>query len=104
MLKQRKNEFESVLSIVPGQVDALNELGLCLANLGQFEEAIERFTEAYKKRPKDYEILCNRGMTYLQMGIIDKAKEDIQKAYDENPLDEITIACMKEIERIEEMT
>ncbi|KGG79623.1 hypothetical protein Y919_10945 [Caloranaerobacter azorensis H53214] len=99
-----KEEFESVLSIVPGQVDALNELGLCLANLGQYEEAIEKFTEAYKKRPKDYEILCNRGMTYLQMGILDKAKEDIQKAYDENPLDEITIECMKEIERIEGMT
>ncbi|SHH79546.1 Tetratricopeptide repeat-containing protein [Caloranaerobacter azorensis DSM 13643] len=99
-----KKEFESVLSIVPGQVDALNELGLCLANLGQYEEAIEKFTESYKKRPKDYEILCNRGMTYLQMGILDKAKEDIQKAYDENPLDEITIACMKEIERIEGMT
>ncbi|WP_427338449.1 tetratricopeptide repeat protein [Caloranaerobacter sp. DY30410] len=99
-----KEEFENVLSIIPGQVDALNELGLCLANLGQYEEAIEKFTEAYKKRPKDYEILCNRGMTYLQMGILDKAKEDIQKAYDENPLDEITIACMKEIERIEGMT
>ncbi|KPU26627.1 hypothetical protein TR13x_09035 [Caloranaerobacter sp. TR13] len=98
-----KEEFENVLSIVPGQVDTLNELGLCLANLGQYEEAIEKFTEAYQKRPKDYEILCNRGMTYLQMGILDKAKEDIQKAYDVNPLDEITIACMKEIERVEEM-
>lgn len=98
-----RGEFENVLAINPAQVDALNELGLCLAFMGYYEEAIEKFTKAIYKRPDDYEIICNRGMTYLQMGEIKRAEEDIQRAYEKNPNDEITISCKKEIERVKNM-
>lgn len=99
---EAKNYFENVLAINPDQVDTLNELGLCLANMGQYDDAIQKFTKGIELKPKDYEILCNRGMTYLQKGSIDKGTVDIENAYNINPQDEITISCMREIERLKD--
>lgn len=99
MYNEAKIEFENILKINQNQVDTLNELGLCLVNLGVFEEAIKNFTLALELR-EDYEILCNRGMTYLQIGKISEASIDINKAYELNPEDEITIACKKELDTV----
>lgn len=92
--------FEKVLALYPNQVDALNELGLCFAQQGKYHEAAEKFTAAINLKPRDYEILCNRGMAYLQLGNIQKAVEDINKAYEINSDDEITRACMEQIQYI----
>lgn len=99
MNNEAKIEFENILKINPNQVDTLNELGLCLVNLGLFEEAIENFSLALELK-EDYEILCNRGMTYLQIGKIREASIDINKAYELNPEDEITIACKRELDKV----
>lgn len=103
MYQEAKSEFENVLDIVPDQVDALNELGLCLAFLGEYEEAITKLSRAIELKPKDYEIKCNRGMVYLQINDIENAENDIKAAYELNNTDEITIACKKELERIKNM-
>lgn len=92
-------EFKKVLEIAPNQVDTLNELGLCYANTGSYEMALEKFSTAIDLK-EDYEIICNRGMTYLQLGNIDKAKLDIERAYELNPEDSITKMCMKQIKSI----
>ncbi len=103
MYEEAIAEFETVLDFVPEQVDALNELGLCLAFIGDYDEAISKFTKAIELRPNDYEIRCNRGMTYLQIGDIDNAEKDINAAYKMCSIDEITISCKKELERIKDM-
>lgn len=97
-VKAREN-FLKVLELEDCQVDALNELGLCSVYLGEINEALEYFTKAIGLRPTDYEIMCNRGMTYLQINNIKSAKEDILKAYEINPNDEITLACMNELDK-----
>ena len=99
MYKEAIEEFEKVLIINPNQIDTFNELGLCLANMGSFDTAIEKFTEGINLK-EDYEILCNRGMTYLQMGEIEKASLDIEKAYEMNPEDEITKICKNQIDLV----
>lgn len=91
--EKAKGYFKKVLELKVDQADALNELGLCDANLGRFSEAIENFNKAVKKRPNDYEIICNRGMIFIQIGDIEKAEKDIEYAYHLNPKDEITISC-----------
>lgn len=97
---EAKKRFERVLEIKSDQSETLNELGLCLVNLGDFDEAITRFTEALNTdNNNDYEILCNRGMTYLQLGRVGEAKIDIYKAIEISPEDEITKACKKEIDK-----
>ncbi len=96
-------EFETVLDFVPEQVDALNELGLCLAYLGNYDEAISKFAKAIELRPKDHEIRCNRGMAYLQIGDIHNAEKDINTANKMCSTDEITILCKKELEKVKDM-
>lgn len=97
--EKAKERFEKVLQLEEDQVDALNELGLCLVYLGSIEKGIINFTKAIKLRPDDYEIICNRGMSYLQLNDIENAKRDILNAYSMNDKDEITISCKNELER-----
>lgn len=92
--------FKEVLQINPGQIDSLNELGLCYASKYDFEKAIEMFSEAMKIEPKNYEIICNRGMAKLQIGQVEEAKIDIERAYKINSSDEIVLSCKRAIEEI----
>ena len=88
--------FEKVLIIRPNQVDTLVELALCEASSFNMDRAIELLEQASKIK-EDPEILCNLGMAYLNVGDIDDAIYYIERAYELNPEDEITIACMREL-------
>lgn len=89
--------LEKILIIRPTQVDTLVEMALCLAEEGNLEGAIEYLTKASKIRKDDPEILCNLGMAYLHSGDYDDAKYYIERAYEIDPIDEVTIACMKQL-------
>ena len=55
-----------------------------------------------KSQPKikeDPEILCNLGMAYLNNGDLDDAVYYIERAYELDPQDEITIACLRELDK-----
>ena len=88
--------FDKVLIIRPNQVDALVELALCEASSFNMDRAIELLEQAAKIK-EDPEILCNLGMAYLNVGDIDDAIYYIERAYELNSEDEITIACMREL-------
>lgn len=89
--------FEKILIIKPKQVDTLVELALCEASSFNMERAIELLEQAAKIK-EDPEILCNLGMAYLNTGDIDDAIYYIERAYELNPEDEITISCMRELD------
>ena len=63
----------------------------------KMERAVELLEQAAKIK-EDPEILCNLGMAYLNTGNIDDAIYYIERAYELNPEDEITIACMRELD------
>lgn len=89
--------FDKILIIKPNQVDTLVELALCEASSFNMERAVELLEQATKIK-EDPEILCNLGMAYLNTGNIDDAIYYIERAYELNPEDEITIACMRELD------
>ncbi|HBE9251452.1 TPA: tetratricopeptide repeat protein [Clostridioides difficile] len=95
-IEQAEMYLEKILIIKPEQVDAIVELGLCEAYKKNLDKAIEYFEQAAKIK-EDPEILCNLGMAYLNNGDIDDATYYIERAYELNPQDEITIACLKEL-------
>ena len=97
-IEEAKKYFNKILIIKPHQVDTLVELGLCEACLYNLDKSIEYFETAVKIK-EDPEILCNLGMAYLNKGEIDDAIYHIERAYELNPQDEITIACLNEIEK-----
>ncbi|MFR4671239.1 MAG: tetratricopeptide repeat protein, partial [Intestinibacter bartlettii] len=49
------------------------------------------------KLKEDPEILCNLGMAYLNVGNFDDANYYIERAYELNPEDEVTVACKREL-------
>ena len=89
--------FDKILIIKPNQVDTLVELALCEASSFNMERAVELLEQAAKIK-EDPEILCNLGMAYLNTGNIDDAIYYIERAYELNPEDERTIACMRELD------
>ncbi|MEG1312141.1 MAG: tetratricopeptide repeat protein [Romboutsia sp.] len=97
-IEQAKKYFEKILIIKPHQVDAMVELGLCEAETFNIEKAIEHFETAAKIK-ENPEILCNLGMAYLNNNELDDAIYYIERAYELNPEDEVTIACLKELNK-----
>lgn len=97
-IEQAKKYFEKILLIKPHQVDAMVELGLCEAETFNVEKAIEHFETAAKIK-EDPEILCNLGMAYLNNNELDDAVYYIERAYELDPQDEITVACLRELDK-----
>lgn len=89
--------FEKILSLNESQPDTLCELALCYAGTMNFERASFYFSKALQMRPNDCEIMCNLGMIYLQTGDIKMATDYIEMAYELDPNDEITRACLQEL-------
>lgn len=96
-IEEAKAYFERILISKPHQVDTMVELGLCEAASYNLEKAIEHFSTAAKIK-EDPEILCNLGMAYLNNGELDEAIYYVERAYELNPEDEITVACMRELD------
>mgnify|MGYP002329989838 CR=1 FL=1 len=94
-LGQAKTYLEKILMIRPSQVDTLVEMALCLAQEANMPGAIDYLTRAAKLRKDDPEILCNLGMAYLHNGEEDDARYYISRAYEIDPTDEVTQACMR---------
>lgn len=97
-IEEAKKYFEKILIIKPHQVDAIVELALCEAAAYNMEKAIELFETAAKIK-EDPEILCNLGMAYLNNGELDDATYYIERAHELDPQDEITLACLRELDK-----
>ncbi len=97
-IEEAKKYFEKILIIKPNQVDALVELGLCEAGSFNMDKAIEYFETAAKIK-EDPEILCNLGMAYLNNNELDDAIYYIERAYELDPQDEVTVACLRELDK-----
>ena len=97
-LGQAKSYLEKILITRPTQVDTLVEMALCLAQEANMTGAIDYLTRAAKLKKDDPEILCNLGMAYLHNGEEDEARYYIGRAYEIDPTDEVTQACIRTVD------
>lgn len=97
-LGQAKSYLEKILITRPTQVDTLVEMALCLAQEANMTGAIDYLTRAAKLKKDDPEILCNLGMAYLHNGEEDEARYYIGRAYEIDPTDEVTHACIRTLD------
>lgn len=96
-LGEAKKYLEKILILRPTQVDTLVELALILAEEGNLPGAIEHLNTAAKIKKDNPEILCNLGMAHYHNGNLDDAKYYVGRAYEIDPMDEVTQACMRVI-------
>jgi len=78
--------------------DVYNELGITVFNDGDVERAISIFSEGIERIDSDYRLYFNRGLGYLNLGVINKGYEDIKIANELNPEDENVASQLKAIE------
>ena len=97
-LGQAKSYLEKILITRPTQVDTLVEMARCLAQEVNMTGAIDYLTRAAKLKKDDPEILCNLGMAYLHNGEEDEARYYIERAYEIDPTDEVTQACIRTLD------
>ena len=81
--------FLKSLSLNSGNIQTLNEIGVCLLSIGDYDEALRYYKEALRLEPLNAEIMCNQGIVYINKGEIEKGKTAIRKAYELKPDDEV---------------
>ncbi len=62
------NYFDKALELNPNHVDAWNNKGVALANLGKHEEAIVYYDKALVIKPGDFGILVNKHNALSALG------------------------------------
>lgn len=72
--------YEAILQLAPKQIDALNGLGLCYAQLKAMEKTIKYFRLAIEQTQHDEVLFNNLGNAYKATGAYDKAIECYEKA------------------------
>jgi len=70
----------AALAKSPDSADAAIELGRRHAALGQFREAIDVYTRAIGRHPKDARLYRHRGHRYITVRELDKAVADLERA------------------------
>ncbi|MBN2493921.1 MAG: tetratricopeptide repeat protein [Deltaproteobacteria bacterium] len=75
-----KRELQISLAMDPDQVDALLELGVCSADIGEFEEAEQAFRSALELDPDDGLARRELGVLLLDRGEVHEAIEHLKTA------------------------
>lgn len=81
--------FLKVLTLNTGHIQTMNEIGICLLSLGDYNEALKYYKEALRLDPLNAEIICNKGIVLLNKGDVKEARIQFEKAFELNPDDEV---------------
>ena len=86
-LAERKPEaalvdYEQVLKLKPGTLQALSLKGEALSMMGRHKQAIEAFTKVLDKAPNDTEALNGRAIALMARGKVDAANADWCRQFD----------------------
>lgn len=101
MYDESLHYYKQSLNLNTGNVDTMNEIGICYMTMGHFDDAERYFKEALKVRPKkNGEILCNLGIVHIQRGEYYDALDKIQEAVKYQPEDEVSNAWLRQINLI----
>ena len=73
-------ELKTALKLDPGNVNALNSLGVCYGVEGALEEALEAFRDAIRFDPKEVMALYNAGYVHSMLNQTEDALKCYQKA------------------------
>lgn len=81
--------FVKTLLLNSGEVQTMNELGLCYLAIGDLDEAEKHYKNALRLNPDHAEITCNLGIVYLNKKNIEEALAYFMEAKRLNPDDEV---------------
>ncbi len=83
--KKAQEYLEKAVQLEPGNLEAVQKLGVVYAMRGEFQKSLKLFIKANELQPNNANILMNIGITYRNMGNEAEAQKYLQKAYQLNP-------------------
>ena len=93
MLKQEEGDADSsienylrALRICPDHADSNNNLGKAFLERRQGARAVKLFERAIESQPEFTDAYANLGIAYKDLGLIDEAKQNLEKALALNPV------------------
>lgn len=84
---EARRAFERALAIDPRQPDLLNELAICLLELGQPAESRRLLEESHRLDPANTKIMSNLAVAALKLGDEDGARRLFRAVLDQHPDD-----------------
>jgi len=94
--------YKKVLVHHPRHPETHNELGLTYMMMGLTSDAEEYFVEGVRINPESHEMLCNLAMIHMEREQYETAQDFLDKAYEIDPNDDITIKCLEHLNKIRE--
>ena len=80
-----EREFKRAVEISPGYATAYDWYGVCLAQTGQFDEALTQLRKAQRHDPLSLVIQVHTGWVYFYSGQYDRAIEQYQRVLEMDP-------------------
>jgi len=93
-LEEAASVYEGYLDEDPINVDILVEHGICLSDLDEFDQAVERFELALTLEPEHAGAWYNLAITLYRMGRPDDAMGSMEKALRSDPDSPLTLAVL----------
>jgi tetratricopeptide (TPR) repeat protein len=93
-LEEAEEIYEQYLEEDPLNVDMLVEHGICLSDLDDFEDAVDRFKTALSLDTDHGGAWYNLAITQFRMGAPDEAYVSMQHAYEADPSSPLTLAVL----------
>jgi Flp pilus assembly protein TadD len=84
-----KEAFLKAISLGEPHADALNELAICLMELGELTESAARLREALRMEPENTKIISNLGIVSMKSGKNDEAKGFFRTVLEIEPEDAV---------------
>lgn len=84
---QGKEALEKAHALKPADTDTLNELAICLMEVGELTESHRRLSEAVRLEPENPKLASNLGILALKMGREDEARRHFEAALERSPED-----------------
>jgi tetratricopeptide (TPR) repeat protein len=80
-----REAYENALKLIPRRIDALSNLGVVYARLGQYESAITNYKTALAIAPEEHDIRFNLGVAYFQIKQYEAALVELQQVRKAKP-------------------
>ena len=82
-----RGSLEKALELDPGNSDTLNELAICLMELGDYKQSKKRLLQALELEPKNVKLLSNLGILSMKTGENSEAARCFQQVLQYEPED-----------------
>ena len=92
--------YRKLLTLLPGDVETYNDLGLALHYAGRTDEALQVLEEGAVRDPRFQRILLTLGFVRLQVGRVEEARAALQACLDIDPDSPIAVEARRFLERI----